>query len=272
VNEPLPDWSLTEIDLTKPSAARIYDYCLGGAHNYGADRELARKILQQVPDGPLIAQANRAFLHRAVRYLVRQGIRQFIDIGSGIPTEGAVHETAQREAPDARVLYVDRDPLASGRTQLIIGSDPHVRVLRADLRRPADILGSRQCRELIDLDRPVAVLMVAVLHFVAEDDAPAALVEQFRDAIAPGSYLVISHSSSDARPEEGQRVSALYRGADDQLVPRSRARIGELLTGWDLVEPGLVWLSEWHPDWPDQVGDDPSATAFAAAVGRKPCT
>jgi SAM-dependent methyltransferase len=271
LSTPLPDWAPADLDLTKPSAARMYDYYLGGAHNFGVDRELAKKVMELVPDVSEVTQANRAFLHRAVRYLTRQGIRQFIDIGSGIPTQGSVHETAHETAPEARVLYVDHDQVAVAHSELLLGTDnPTVKVLQADLRHPGDILASAQLRDLLDLSQPVAVLMVAVLHFISEDDDPAGLIRQFHDVLAPGSYLVISHSSDDARTSTGKGVSQLYQSAADPFVQRSRAGIKALFDGWDLVDPGLVWLSEWRPEWPDQVGDDPSSSAIAAGIGRKP--
>jgi hypothetical protein len=270
MSESLPSWASPDIDLTKPSAARMYDYYLGGAHNFGIDRELAGQVLKLVPDLPGVVQANRAFLHRAVRYLTSQGIRQFIDIGSGIPTEGNTHETALQDAPDAKILYVDHDPVAVTHSELILEDVPNARVLRADLRHPESILNSVQRQELIDLDQPVAVLMVAVLHFIPETDEPEAAIRLLRDAVSSGSYLVISHSSDDARADEGEQVTELYRSAADPFIQRSRLRIGQFFQGYDLVDPGLVWLSQWRPDWPDQVGDNPSASAVACAVGRKP--
>jgi hypothetical protein len=267
---PQPDWIPPDADLTKPSAARMYDYYLGGAHNFAVDRELATKVLEHFPDGPLLAQANRAFLHRAVRFMVGQGIRQFIDVGSGIPTVGNVHDTAQREAPDTRVLYVDHDPVAVAHSELILGDDPRTRVLKADLRMPDDILASPQREQLIDLDQPVGLLMVAVLHFVPDEERPEDFIARFRDALAPGSYLAIAAATDEARAEAAGEVSELYTRTSDQgMVWRPRARLAEFFAGWSVVEPGLVWLPEWRPDWPDDVGPDPSFSSSIAGVGRK---
>jgi SAM-dependent methyltransferase len=267
--EQLPDWAPEGIDLTRASAARMYDYYLGGAHNFAVDRELARQALALVPDGQLIAQANRAFLHRAVRYLLSQGVRQFIDIGSGIPTVGNVHETAQREAQNARVLYVDHDSVAVAHSELLLRDNPNAQVLHADLRQPKEILESPQLRDLIDVSQPVGVLMVAVLHFVSEDDRPDEAIRRFRDLLSPGSYLVISQGTGESRKAEVKGVAELYKSTTNPVTFRTRARIAELFEGWDLVEPGVVWLPEWRPDWPDEVGSDPSSVGIAAAVGRK---
>jgi SAM-dependent methyltransferase len=269
VVESLPDWVPGDIDLTTPSAARMYDYFLGGAHNFGVDRELARKVLEIAPDTPVVAQANRAFLHRAVRYLVSQGVRQFIDIGSGIPTEGNVHETAQREDPAVRVLYIDHDPVAVAHSELLLRDLPSTRVLRADLRRPDDILTSARLAEVIDLSQPVAVLMVAVLHFVPDDDRPLELISRFKDAVVPGSYLLLSHITGDNRPAAGERVKALYRNAADPITLRSRPEIEGLFAGWDLLAPGVVWVPQWRPDWPGEADDDALASTMFGGLGRK---
>jgi S-adenosyl methyltransferase len=267
--EPLPEWAPADTDLKTPSAARMYDYYLGGAHNFGVDRELARKVVELYPDAPALAQANRAFLHRAVRYLVAQGVRQFVDIGSGIPTEGNTHETAQQAAPDSRVLYVDHDPVAVAHSERLLGDVPGTAVLRGDLRRPKGILESRELADLIDLSQPVGLIMVAVLHFVSEDDDPQGAIDQFRAAVAPGSHLVVSHGSDEVRRAEAQQAQKLYESANDKGTFRSRRRVGELLADWDLVDPGVVWVSEWRPDWPDEVRADPSAQVMIAAMGRK---
>ena len=286
--ESLPDWAPASVDLTKPSAARMYDYYLGGAHNFEVDRDVARKALELVPNGAQLMLENRAFLHRSVRYLISQGIHQFIDLGSGIPTRGNVHETVDKAmagtraqgtgtaeglVPDGggRVLYVDHDPVAVGHSELILGeAQPNVRVLLADLRRPQDILNSAQRRAVIDLSRPVGILMVAVLHFVAEADQPAALIGEFRDAVPPGSYLVISHGTAENQPQQAAELAKLYESSPDRPTYRSRSRVRELFDGWELVDPGVVWLQDWHPDWPDDGYLDRSGAAWAAAVGRKP--
>jgi SAM-dependent methyltransferase len=261
----LPDWVPPGADLNRASAARMYDYYLGGAHNFAVDRELADQALALFPDGQLIAQANRAFLHRAVRYLLAQGVRQFIDVGSGIPTAGNVHEIAA----DARVLYVDHDPVAVAHSELILRDHPNARVLEADLRRPQEILDAPVLTELLDLDRPVGLLLVSVLHFVSEDDHPDDLIKRFRDRLAPGSHLVISQGTGENRSAEVKKLAEIYRSTSTPVTYRTRDRIRELFDGWDLVEPGVVWLPEWNPDWPDDVGPDPAATVVGAGVGRK---
>ena len=273
MTEPLPDWAPEGIDLSTPSAARMYDYYLGGAHNFGIDRQVARKALELIPDGALLMQANRAFLHRAVRYLVGQGIDQFIDIGSGIPTEGNVHETVDQALPGGRgrVLYVDRDPVAIVHSELILGDEhPNVKVLQADLREPEDILNSAQSRDLIDLSRPVAVLMVAVLHFVPDSDRPAQLIRRFHDAVVPGSFLVVSHGTAENPVGQAAEVARLYKSSANPATLRSRAQVEALFEGWDLVEPGVVWVQDWQPDWPDTLLLEPSTDPWAAAVARKP--
>jgi SAM-dependent methyltransferase len=268
--EQLPDWAPAGLDLTRPSAARMYDYYLDGAHNFAVDRELAARVLELFPDGRLIAQANRAFLNRAVRYLLGQGVRQFIDIGSGIPTAGNVHEVAQQRDPAARVLYVDHDPVAVAHSELILRDNPGARVLQADLRHPKEILDAPVLTEFLDLDQPVGVLMVSVLHFVSESDPPDAAIARFRDLLSPGSHLVISHGTGEVRQSEGAKVQELYRSTATPLTYRTREQVLGFFDGWDLVEPGVVWVPQWRPDWPDDVGPDPASTLILAAVGRRP--
>jgi hypothetical protein len=267
--EQLPDWAPPSVDLTTASAARMYDYYLGGAHNFAVDRELAQKVFRLMPNAPLIAQANRAFLNRSVRYLAADGVHQFIDIGSGIPTEGNVHEAAQEVAPESRVLYVDHDPVAVAHSELILKANPRAKVLQADLRQPADILGSAQLGELIDLSQPVAVLMVAVLHFVSDAEHPDEIIGQFRDRLAPGSALVITHGTGDTKRAAAEEAADVYQAAADSVFLRTHCRVLELFRGWDLVEPGLVWPSQWRPNWADEIGDDPASISLHAGVGRK---
>jgi len=270
-----PDWIPADLDLSKASSARVYDYYLGGVHNFPVDRELARKVLRLHPAAASNAKANRAFLNRTVRFLLAQGVRQFVDLGAGIPTAGNVHETVAREDPASRVLYVDRDPIAVTHSQLILGRNPNAKVLRADLRRPKGILESAPFHDLIDLSQPVAVLMVAVLHFVSEADHPEQVIGEFHDVVAPGSHLVISHSLSDALPAGAEQAKALFKtSATDQVTTRSRTRILELLSGWDLVEPGLVPVPDWRPDprpvWAaDEAESEATKSFVVGAVARR---
>jgi hypothetical protein len=255
--------------LDLPSAARMYDYYLGGAHNFTADRDAAAKVIEAYPDAPMVAQANRAFLRRAVRFLLEQGIRQFLDLGSGIPTAGNVHEVAEATAPGSRVVYVDIDPVAVAQSESILAGNPNVGVVHADIRRPSDILEAPVTRALLDFDQPIGLLAVAVVPFLSADDDPTGVLARFGGAVPDGSYLAISHGTPEARPVAADRAMAVYRNTRDPVTMRTRAEILELLGAWDLVEPGLVWLPEWHPDWPDEVGRDPSWTQMLCAVGRK---
>jgi SAM-dependent methyltransferase len=265
-----PGWLSDEFDLDRPNAARVYDYFLGGSHNLAADRELAAQVVAAIPDAALIAQANRAFLRRAVLYCVDAGIRQFLDLGSGIPTVGNVHEVAQRAAPDSRVVYVDVEPVAVAHSRAILAGNDRVAVLQADIRDQERILGDPGLQAMLDLSRPVAVLMVAVLPFVADADRPARVVARFRDAMAPGSYLVLSHGTADTRPEEVAELSERYRSTSTPVTVRSRRQVEQFFAGFELVDPGLVFVQQWRPDWLGEVEDRPEWSSIYAGVGRKP--
>ncbi|MFG1922061.1 SAM-dependent methyltransferase [Cryptosporangium sp. NPDC048952] len=255
--------------LERPSAARMYDYYLGGGHNFAVDREAAARVVEIYPNAALIAQANRAFLARAVKHLLAAGVRQFLDLGSGIPTAGNVHQVIDAVSPGARVVYVDIDPVAIAHSETILGGRTDVGVVHADVRHPDEVLDSPITRRLIDFDQPVGVLAVAVLHFVSPDDDPAGVLARYREAVAPGSYLALSHGTVDRRPENVAKVSGVYRNTRDPTTFRTREEVAQLLTGWELLEPGLVWLPQWRPDWPDEATEDPSWTEMVCAVGRK---
>jgi hypothetical protein len=252
-----------------PSPARIYDYVLGGKDNYPADREAAEAILVHLPNAHKAARWNRAYLSRAVRYLVAEaGIRQFIDIGAGLPTRENVHEVAQRAAAGSRVVYVDNDPvvLAHGRSMLQ-GSD--TMIIEHDVREPGEILADEKLRQLIDFGEPVAVMMLCLLHFVADKDDPAGIIRQLLAPFPAGSYLAISHATADSTPGLHEGVKIMEE-ATAQAYDRSREQVQALLGGLDLVEPGLVWVPEWRPDPGTEPPDDPSQALIYAAVARKP--
>jgi hypothetical protein len=255
------------IDPNRPSAARIYDVYLGGTHNFDADRAVAARAVALLPETPMIARANRAFLRRAVRYATGRGIRQFLDLGSGIPTEHNVHEVAQEQAPEARVVYVDVDPTAVLYGRHVLGDDPRTAVVHGDLQQPAAILAEPAVRDLLDLDRPVAILMVAVLHFLPDGQSLDAALEVYRDAAAPGSVLVVSHATSSGDPEEMERVADLYNRTGTPLVPRDSRQVAKFFEGWRLVEPGLVFVPQWRPDG-DPVSD-PARYLMLAGVGER---
>jgi hypothetical protein len=249
----------------------MYDFYLGGRDNYLVDREAATQVLRVVPEVRVIARENRAFLQRAVRFLVAEaGIRQIIDIGTGIPTAGNVHEAAQRIAPDTRVAYVDNDPIVHVHASaLLTGSGP-TSVVLADLRRPAEILAHPQVRELIDFSQPVALLLLAIVHFVTDDEHPASIVAAFRDALPAGSYLALSHGTSDFHPKDAVREGTrVYDRATAPLVLRSYERIASLFAGFDLVEPGLVQVPVWHPDGKPPRPKDLSKIGIYGGVGRR---
>lgn len=259
----------SDIDLSRPSVARVYDYYLGGAHNFSVDREMAERAIGMWPDLPLIMQANRAFLRRAVRFCVAAGVRQFLDLGSGIPTVGNVHEVARAADPDARVVYVDIDPVAVTYSRTILGDDPQTVVAHADLRRPDLLLQRPEVTGLLDLREPVAVMMVAVMHFVPDADDPAAIVAGYRDAVAPGSFLVMSHATHEGQPQLADEHQQLYQRTATPMSMRSRAEVTALFDGFDLVDPGVVYLPLWRPVSLDEVDEHPERFTGLAAVGRR---
>ncbi len=263
-------WREAGVDATKPSIARVYDYWLGGNHNFVVDRELAEAMATLDPWIPAACKANRAFLGRAVRFLAQQGIRQFLDIGSGIPTVGNVHEVAQREAPTSKVVYIDRDPVAVAEGCGLLTGNENTAVIQADIREPGQILSHPEVERLIDFDEPVGVVLVAILHFVMDADDPHGIVTQFRDAAAPGSYLAVSHVTSQGNPELTAAAERIYnnRGADGQA--RSREDIAAFFGGWQMTEPGLVYAPLWRPDRPEAVPRNPEQFWFLAGTACKP--
>jgi S-adenosyl methyltransferase len=266
-----PGWVPPEIDTTKANIARVYDYWLGGSHNFRADQDVARAMIAVDPNIRAMMRANRAFLGRAVRYLIREaGIRQFLDIGSGIPTEQNVHEVAQAAASGSRVVYVDNDEIAVAHSRLMLEDNPDATVIQADLREPAKILAEPETQLLIDFTQPVALLLLAVLHFVPDEADPAQIMATLRDAVCPGSYLVICHACRDVRPDTADNATAVYTSrVAAQLRVRTRDEIAALFDGFTLVEPGLVWIPEWRPDSPADVPENPEQFWALVGVARR---
>jgi SAM-dependent methyltransferase len=248
----------------------MYDYYLGGSHNFEADRALARVAVSHWPDLPLVMRANRAFLRRAVQYLVAQGVTQFLDLGSGIPTVGSVHEVARALNPDSRVVYVDNDPVAAAHSRALLDAVPGTAILEADARDADRILADPATRALLDFERPVAVMMVALLHFVPDADRPASVIADYRAAMAPGSHLALSHATLDGNDEVMRDHEEIYRRSATPIHGRNHAEVTALLGGFELVEPGVVYLTQWRPD-PDQPAPEhPERFSGYAAVGRLP--
>ncbi len=265
----LPEWAPAGLDVTRPSAARVYDYFLGGAHNFEIDRQLAEQIAAMTPNLADTMRAGRAFLRRAVAELARGGIDQFLDIGSGIPTAGNVHEVAAELAPDARVVYVDFDPVAVAQSLQLLGDNPNATALCLDLRDPRRILAEASATGLIDLSEPVAVLLACVVHFIPDSDGPGAIVGQLRDALAPGSYLLISHATFDGQPPELMEAQRLTGRTAVELTLRTHADIAAYFGSFELVEPGLVFIGQWRPEPADEPDPHPERLAGYAGVGRK---
>jgi SAM-dependent methyltransferase len=266
-----PDWVPPGVDIRRANSARVYDYLLGGSHNFLPDQDAGRALVAVDPAGRTFARANRAFLGRAVRFLSQAGIRQFLDIGSGIPTEGNVHEVAQRADPGARVAYADIDQVAVAHSKAILAGNENAAAVEADLREPEKILAHDDVRRLIDFSQPAGLLLVAVLHFLADADDPWQILGTLRDALAPGSYLVLAHGTDEDRPAVAQAFQKMYnRSVSTNIHMRSRAEILRFFDGFGLVDPGLVYVSLWRPDSPADVPSDPSQFANLVGVGRKP--
>jgi hypothetical protein len=263
------DWVSEEIDTERPSPARIYDYWLGGAHNFAADRQVAEQMVAAYPDVPKKIWANRAFLRRAVEYLVGAGVRQFLDVGSGVPTVGHVHEVAQSLAPESRVVFVDVDPVAVAHSRLILDGNDRTAVIQADVRRPERILEAPELRQLLDLQEPVAVLAVALFHFIPDKDDPVGIVSRLTQPFAAGSYLALSHVTDDG-PDDWTASKEIYRPTRAEGGFRSRAQVEALFVGHELIEPGVVWGPLWHPESRDDpYYENPEQSSFYAGVGRK---
>jgi hypothetical protein len=264
-------WVPPGVDTKRANVARVYDYWLGGSHNFLADRDVARAIVAVEPNAREGVRANRAFLGRAVRFLAANGIRQFLDIGSGIPTEGNVHEVAQQASAGARVVYADIDQVAVAHSRAILAGNPGAAVIDADLREPQKILLNDTVRRLIDFGQPTGLLLNMVVQFIDDAEDPWQLVATLREALRTGSYLVLGHLTDESKPTVARAAEKVYnRSVTTKVHMRSRADILRLFDGFDLVDPGLVYIPQWRPDSPADVPSDPGKFWALVGVGRKP--
>ncbi|WP_433755271.1 SAM-dependent methyltransferase [Nocardia sp. CA-135398] len=269
----------TKIDTSVAHEARVYDYWLGGKDNYPADRALGDAIATHIPAIRSMARANRAFLGRAVRYVVDAGVTQFLDIGTGIPTAGNTHEIAQTVASDARVVYVDNDPIVLAHARALMSStrEGKTAFIHADLHDPASILRDPSLTATLDLNRPVAIMLVAIMMYFRDSDDPQAIIENLLESVPSGSFLVITHPTADFDARAMARVVASAESAGINFNPRSRAETETLFAGTEIVEPGVVPVVTWHPELIGELSGraqaiqaDPESAWYWAGVGRKP--
>jgi O-methyltransferase involved in polyketide biosynthesis len=275
------------LDLTHPSAARVYDYLLGGSANWAIDREFGQRIIDRLPLSKDMVLANRVFLNRVVRHLTRLGVRQFVDIGAGVPTAGNTHQVAEQIAPDTRVVYVDNEPVAVAHAEIILnreGDPDRHAIINADLREPDELWHRARDTGILDFDQPIALLMIAVLHFFHPGpdglDCGPASVARYRELLSPGSYLAISHLTDDGIPGDLvtrlDDVRKMYESSvSSRILYRTRAEINALFGDFQLLDPGTVWTPQWHPEdsgslAPNVEFSTPEQAAVWAGLARKP--
>ncbi|WP_030798597.1 SAM-dependent methyltransferase [Streptomyces sp. NRRL S-337] len=266
---------VVDLQLDRAHSSRIYDYFLGGKTNFLADRMAAGSVLGVFPAALVAARINREFMHRATRFLAESGLRQFLDIGTGIPTPPNLHDIAQGSAPDARVVYTDNDPIVLAHAAALLLSTPEGRTayVQADVTDPGGILGAPQLLDTLDLSRPVALSLNALMHFVPDDgrDRAHTIVETLKAALPSGSTLAMSHATADFAPETMQKILKIYGDAGTRLQFRSRPEFLRFFDGWDLLEPGIALSHQWRPDDPaDATHVTDAEAACYAAVARKP--
>ncbi|GIF73599.1 SAM-dependent methyltransferase [Asanoa siamensis] len=264
------EWAPPGIDVTVPHSARMYDWWIGGKDNFAADRAMGAAFAEAIPSIRTMARANRAFMHRAVRHLAAAGVRQFLDIGTGIPTQPNVHQIAEETGAPTRVVYVDNDPivLAHARALQVSGEHGRTAYIDADLREPDKILAHPELRGTLDLDQPVGLLLIAVLMLLSDEDDPYAVVRTLFDALPSGSYVAITHPGQDFDPAAMAAVVAAATQGGLTLVPRDRAAVTRFLDGAEPVDPGVVPVLSWRPDGPPP--EDPNAAYYWAGIARKP--
>ncbi|MFJ2217681.1 SAM-dependent methyltransferase [Streptomyces sp. NPDC101062] len=259
-----------KIDTSKPHPARMYDYYLGGKDNYEVDREAAEQAIARFPEIKQGARTNRAFMHRAARWLADQGIRQFLDIGTGIPSEPNLHQIVQQTAPEARIVYVDSDPIVLRHGEALLRSTPQgsTDFILADVRDPGKII--EQARTTLDFNKPIALSLVALLHFVSDEYNPTGIVEELVSNLPSGSFLVLSHVTGDFAPDTWDSIVSIYRKGGTPAQVRSRPEVAQFFEGLDLTDPGIVPATDWHPDNTQPAAPSGQAPVpLYAGVGRK---
>lgn len=270
------EWAPPGVDITKPSIARVYDFMLGGKDNFAIDRQVGEMALQITPDGPAAAQANRSFLRKVIRYLTEdQGLRQFLDLGSGLPSQGNVHEVAVQYAPDARVIYVDSDPMVLAHGRALLANATTATVVQADILDPEGILAHPEVREKIHFDEPVGLLMLGILHHLSDDQEPGRIAGVLIDALPSGSYVAISHfcDPGDEHPDVSRKALAVEKIFNEHLGTGRWRKHEEILAyfhGLEMVEPGLVPFVEWHTEPGENFDQSDTYYTFIGGVARKP--
>ncbi|MEW9549079.1 SAM-dependent methyltransferase [Nonomuraea sp. NPDC050783] len=258
---------MRQFDQQRPNLARMYDYMLGGTDNFAVDRLAIEQLAELVPEAVPLARANRAFLQRAVRYVAAAGVRQFLDLGSGLPTQGSTHEIAHEVDPGARVVYVDHDPVVAAHAKALLANVGGAVCVEADLLDADDVLA--RAGAFLDLDQPVGVLLVSILHFLPDSARPGRAVARLRERVVPGSYLVISHATTMGRLEDEERARGVYRSSSGGGADRAPSEIRAFFGEFALDPPGLVQAVDWRPDRPKLVGDWALPSSLMAGVARK---
>ena len=259
------NWVPTSVDLEKASAARMYDYVLGGNHNFAVDRALAEDLLKVQPEVKRFVIMNRAFMRRAVLFLLDRGVRQFLDLGSGIPTVGNVHEIAQQVDPTAKVVYVDNEHVAVAHSQLLLEDNPNAAMVHADITKPNLVLNDETTRRVLDFDQPIGLLAITVGHYILPEHGPEDVFAAYRDALTPGSYLALTHLTDDFADDTSEEIIEKLKESQNTVLSRRRAEIQPFFGDFELVEPGLVATSQWRPERETDEEND----GLYAGVARK---
>lgn len=263
------NWVPTSVDLEKPSAARVYDYVLGGNHNFAVDRALVEELLKIQPEAKRFAIMNRAFMRRAVLFMVEQGIKQFLDLGSGIPTVGNVHEIAQTADPNARVVYVDNEHVAVAHSQLLLENNQNAVMVHADITKPNLVLNDEATKRTLDFDQPIGLLAITIGHYILDEQDPNGVFAAYRDTLPAGSYLALTHFTNDFAVVRGDELTEAMKKSQNNVQARTRSDILPFFGDFELVEPGLVTTSQWRPERADDDATTWENDGLYAGVARK---